>query len=334
MLRIPYTQLQNEFLKLLLKYKMSEGNANICARLFANASLDGVASHGLNRFPLFIGYIKNGYVKPKAVPIKENGFGALEVWDGLLGPGPSNAWYAMNRAMEISKSSGIGLVALRNTNHWMRGGNFGWQAVDNDCMAICWSNTKPNMPAWETKESVLGNNPLVLAIPRKKGHLVWDGAMSQFSFGKVESMKMQGKELPFLGGYDKDGKATTDPAAIMESALGIPMGYWKGAGLALMLDIMAAVLSDGQATHQVGNSVHEEYNISQVFIAIQPEKMTSLGNLNAIADGVIEHLKNATPKEEGGEQFYPGEQTLKRRMENLVNGIPVDEKYWDELYTL
>ena len=97
------------------------------------------------------------------------GFGAFERWDGHRGFGPLNAKLAMDRAVELAKEFGMGIVALGNNNHWMRGGNYGWQAADQGCIGICWSNTCPNMPAWGGMDRKIGNNPLIFAVPRSNG---------------------------------------------------------------------------------------------------------------------------------------------------------------------
>ena len=184
-LKIPYKQLLETFQVILFQEGFPETRANACAELFAKSSLDGVASHGLNRFPSFIRMIKEGYVDVRAEPLEIGRYGFFERWDGQRGAGNLNAHHCMNRAIKLSMDNGVGCVALKNTNHWMRAGNFGWQAVEQGCIGICFTNTKPNMPAWGGSEPVLGNNPLVIAFPRKEGPVVLDIAMSKFSYGKV-----------------------------------------------------------------------------------------------------------------------------------------------------
>ena len=105
-------------------------------------------SHGYQRFPRVMDYIQKGYIDVNAVPEKITGFGAVERWDGHLGMGNLNAKMAMQRAVELAAQLGIGMVAMSNTNHWMRGGAYGWQAAEAGCIGICWTNTCPNMPAW------------------------------------------------------------------------------------------------------------------------------------------------------------------------------------------
>ncbi len=122
--------------------------AVLCGRMFAEASRDGVASHGLNRFAGFVQAIRAGRILPNVDRELIASFGGLERWHGKDGPGIWNAWESMRRAIELAGKFGIGCVGLSNTNHWMRAGNYGWQAADAGCIGICWTNTIPLMAAW------------------------------------------------------------------------------------------------------------------------------------------------------------------------------------------
>src|SRR5277367_6287228 len=118
-MRIPYGELFDALLQVLLKQGFEQKRGSLCARLFADASCDGVYSHGLNRFPLFVRMIKNGTVVVDAEPELVASFGSLERWGGKSGPGNLNAHRCMERAIALSRQHGIGCVALANTNHWM-----------------------------------------------------------------------------------------------------------------------------------------------------------------------------------------------------------------------
>ncbi|HRW05245.1 MAG TPA: 3-dehydro-L-gulonate 2-dehydrogenase, partial [Caldilineaceae bacterium] len=270
-MRVPLARMQEEFTRVLHKYGLTAERASRCAAIFAENSLVGVASHGLNRFPGFIDFIRQGYINPTVEAERVAGFGAWEQWDGKLGVGPLNADLASRRALALADEFGVGCVGLRNTNHWMRGGYFGWQAAEAGYALIAWTNTKPNVPPWGAVNARVGNNPLVLAVPRSQGPVVLDMAMSQFSFGRMESAARAGRALPLPGGFDSAGNLTTDPAAIIEADRALPIGYWKGSGLALLLDLVATLLSSGQATHQIGKQV-TEYGVSQVYIAFDVAK--------------------------------------------------------------
>ena len=253
-IRIPSDKMKSEFFRILMNLGFTEERAEKCAEIFTLNSLEGVYSHGVNRFPRFVKNIKEGYIKPDAVPSLVHRTGSLEQWNGNLGPGPLNALFATDRAMELAQENGIGLVALANTNHWMRGGTYGWQAARKGFVFICWTNTCANMPAWGAKDPRLGNNPFVIAVPYKNEAIVLDFAMSQFSYGKMESFRNEGKQLPYPGGFNNQGKLTTDPDEILETWRALPVGYWKGAGLSLLLDILATILSGGLSTHEISQS--------------------------------------------------------------------------------
>jgi 3-dehydro-L-gulonate 2-dehydrogenase len=195
MKKVTYETMYLEFLRVLLKIGFTENRAKLCAKLFTEASRDGVYTHGLNRFPRFIKSIHDGDIKINDELMKVEGFGGFERWDGNEGPGNSNAHYCMNRAIELAKENGIGCVALRNTNHWMRANSYGLQAANAECIGICWTNTMPNMPSWGSDENKVGNNPIVFAVPRKEGHIVLDMAMTMFSFGKLESHALNNEML-------------------------------------------------------------------------------------------------------------------------------------------
>jgi 3-dehydro-L-gulonate 2-dehydrogenase len=332
-LRVPGDKMESEFRRILINLGFTEKKAEICAGIFTVNSLEGVYSHGVNRFPRFVKYIREGYIKPDAVPSLINRVGSLEQWDGNLGPGPLNAIFSTDRAIEITQEKGIGMVTLANTNHWMRGGTYGWQAARKGFVLICWTNTCANMPAWGAKDPRLGNNPFVIAVPYKNEAIVLDFAMTQFSYGKMELYRNEGKQLPYPGGFDDQGELTTDPVKVLETWRALPVGYWKGAGLALLLDILATILSGGISTHEISrNSV--EYCVSQVFIAIN---ITMLHNYSVIGNSVnqiIDDLKKSIPGDKANRIRYPGENVVETRIANIKNGIPVNREIWEYILSL
>ena len=328
--RIAYEELFETLLRVLVKYGFQIERARLCAQLFAEASRDGVYSHGLNRFPQFVRMVKSGIVVAGAEPRLAASFGALERWDGQRGPGNLNAHTCMDRAIALSREHGIGCVALANTNHWMRGGSYGWQAAEAGVIGICWTNTLPNLPAWGASDARVGNNPLIIAVPRAKGHVVLDMAMSQFSYGALASYRRRSEQLPVEGGFDTAGRLTRDPAAIEYSKRPLPIGYWKGSGLALMMDLVASILSGGSATFQIPAEPEKETKLSQVFIAIDPHAFQHSDDSESIADQIIEHLQSPASAVRENVR-YPGQRVLQTRKENLEKGIPVEPAIWREV---
>lgn len=334
MMRVPYDVMKAEFERVLTKYGFSSKNADAAASIFAQNSMAGVFSHGLNRFPRVIEYLKKGEIDPEVQAECVMSMGAMERWDGHRGFGPLNAKLAMDRAVELAGQFGIGIVALGNNNHWMRGGSYGWQAADQGCIGICWSNTCPNMPAWGGMDRKIGNNPMILAVPRSNGdHVVIDCAVSQFSYGKLEDCRLKGIQLPVPGGYDTQGNLTTDPAEIEKTWRVLPMGYWKGSGISIALDLIATVLTNGNSVQKIG-TFGDEVGLTQIMIAIDPGKFNSTELTDQIVNDIVADIKSSVPVQEGGEVYYPGELELKSIRENKELGIPVVEEKWNEVCSL
>jgi 3-dehydro-L-gulonate 2-dehydrogenase len=273
-------------------------------------------------------------VDVKAEAKRVSGHGALERWDGRGGVGNLNALGAMERAITLGREHGIGCVALGNTNHWMRAGTYGWQAAGAGVIGICWTNTMPNLPPWGGVDPIIGNNPLVIAVPRAGGAVVLDMAMSQYSYGTLDAYNDRGEKLPVDGGFDKDGNLTKDPAAILKSWRALPVGYWKGSGLSIVLDMMAAMMTVGNATHQLAADPLLETGVSQMFLTMNPAALGSAKVVDKIADEIVASVQNSKPATAGKPVRYPGEQTLKVRAENTELGLPVEPATWEKILAM
>ncbi len=313
----------------LIKYGLCKEIAKVSAENFVENSLYGVLSHGVNRFPKVISYLEKGYIKPENKPSLVQSMGALEKWDGNLGMGNSNAIICMDRAVELAKEYGIGCVALKNTNHWMRAGALAVRGAKANCVGICWSNTMPNMPAWGGTDRRIGNNPMAIAVPLKDGgHVLVDNAMSQFSYGAIESAKLAGKKLPVYGGFDSEGNLSCDPVEIEKTWRVLPIGYWKGSGFSILLDMAVSLLSEGNSTSDIGKISSDEYGLSQIFIAINAE---SKGD---VVERIIADIKSSQLVEGAEEILYPSERANKAFIANSQNGIEVNDGVWNKILAL
>lgn len=328
-IRLPFEEIESQLFRITVRLGFSEEDARLIAKTHTRSSCDGVASHGLNRFPRFVEYVQNDHIRIDGKMEREAEFGAVERWNGHQRAGILNATESIHRAIELAKSNGIGAIALKNTNHWMRGGTYGWLAADQGCIAICMTNTTPNMAPWGGIKNAIGNNPLVLAIPRNPGHVVLDMATSLYSYGKMEDTARKGERLPYPGGWDHQGQLTDDPGIILNTGRVLPAGLWKGSGLTILVDMMVTLLAGGQSTHQIGRRDYET-NLSQLFICIDARHSENTYQIDA--DAIIESIHDSAPT--NGKVYYPGERTLQHRTENLKNGIPVDQSVWNEILNL
>ncbi len=327
-IRIPHEQIKNRLNSILLKVGFSAHRALELSTVFAENSLEGIPSHGLNKFAEFVELCRQGIVDKHASPTALKNLGAFAVYDGNSGAGICNAVICMDKAIELATEFGIGCVALRNTNHWMRGGTYGWQAANAGCISICFTNTMPLIVPWDGIESRLGNNPLVVAVPNTNGHVVLDMAMSQFAMGRIKNYDNAGKDLPKVGGYNMAGKPTKNPKEIVESGRLMPIGYWKGSGLALMLDLLCTTLSEGNSTADIAN-MKKETALSQIFICFKADT-----NNPVFTEAIRQILAFTKTAGADGKVRYPGEHTKQTRANNLEKGIPVDSNIWANLDTL
>ena len=334
-IRVPVETVKATVKQAFLNLGLTEEQAEQCAEIHTESSLEGIESHGLNRVPRFAEYVQKGWVDIKAKPELVGAKGAVENYDGHLGIGTLNATFCMDRAVELAKVHGIGCVALKNTTHWMRGGSYAWQAAQAGFIGISWTNTESCMPMWGSKKPGVGNNPFCIAIPRKSGPIVLDMAMSQYAYGKLGVYRLAGKQLPYPGGFDKDGNLTSDPAAIEASGRILPTGYWKGTGMAIALDLAAAAMANGKT----GADLDREGRGSctgccQIFIAYDPYLFGDEEEIQAKFDDRVAAADATEPDHEGGHVTCPGERTAATRERNLREGVVVDEQIWQQCLDL
>ena len=334
-LRIPYEIVKETIKKALLQAGLTEEQAEACAQVHAQSSADGVESHGLNRVPRFVDYIRRGWVNPEGKPELKGAKGAVENYDGHLGIGVLNGLFCADRAVELAKAHGIGCVTLRNTTHWMRGGTYAWRMAQAGYAGICWINTESCMPLWGSDEQSVGNNPFCIGLPREKGPVVLDMAMSQYAYGKLGVYRLAGRKLPYPGGYDQEGNLTTDPGAIEQTRRILPMGYWKGSAMALALDLAAAMLANGNTGSEMDAiGMGSCGSCCQVFIAFDPYLFGTKEEIEEKIDRRIEAAHGSHPEREGGRILYPGERTIADRNRSMEEGVSVDEQIWRKVCAL
>ena len=311
---------------------MSEQDAKRFAEIFAGNSLDGVHSHGMNRYPRYLSDMQSGLCDAGVTQAERvSGLGGLEVWDAHFGVGPLIAQQMAERAIELARTHGIACVALRNNSHWLRAGRYGLMMADAGMLGLCMTNTCMNLVAYGAKEPSTGNNPITIAIPRKAGSLVMDMAVSQYAFGKLEIMAQEGGMLDTPCGYDLEGNLTCDPKKIVESGLMTPMALWKGSALSIMIDLMTSMLSLGRTSLEIGTPADGEKGMSQMFVCMNPAAVVDMDKAEAQMEKTIAFLNALEPKDGVHGVHAPGENLGKTRARNLERGIPVTEETWQKI---
>lgn len=332
-MKVTFSQLAAEFERVLLARNVRAETAAACAEMFARTTESGVYSHGVNRFPRFIQQLDNGDIVPDAEPAPVIRLGAIEQWDAKRSIGNLTAKKMMDRAISLASDHGIGLVALRNANHWMRGGSYGWQAAEKGYIGICWTNSIAVMPPWGAKECRIGTNPLIVAIPGNPITMV-DMSMSMFSYGMLEVNRLAGRELPVDGGFDDEGNLTRDPGVVEKNRRILPMGYWKGSGLSVVLDMIATLLSNGASVAEVTEDNSDEYGVSQIFIAIEVDRLIDAPTREAKLQRIVEFITSAERSDEDVAIRLPGHEFTQLQAANRRDGITVDDSVWAKILAL
>ncbi|MGI6403767.1 MAG: 3-dehydro-L-gulonate 2-dehydrogenase [Oscillospiraceae bacterium] len=335
-MRIPFEEVKATLKEILIhRHNTPEPFAEEVAHVITQNSLDGVYTHGINRFVTLINSIELGSVLPNETACRISGLGGYEIWDGRAGLGIVNARICTQRAIELAKTHGIACVSVRNTNHWLRGGTYGIMVAQAGMLGILFTNTKANMCAWGTMEHCVGNNPLVMAVPRSNGeHVVMDTSFSQYSYGKLQLAKLEGRTMPDPAGYDHQGNLSCDPAEVLRSRRLISMGKWKGSSIAMLLDLIASVSSFGYSSAAIAAMEgDDEKACSQTFIVINPFALGEPAQAEAIIDQALDMVLHATPVP-GQTVRYPGQAMVRIRKENTEQGIPVNEKVWNKILSL
>lgn len=332
-MRVSYQELKSEFKRVLLARNVREEIAEECATMFADTTQDGVYSHGVNRFPRFIQQLENGDIVPEAKPTKELSLGAIEQWDAHQAIGNLTAKKMMDRAIELADQNGIGVVALKNANHWMRGGGYGYQAAEKGYIGICWTNSIAVMPPWGAKECRIGTNPLIIAIPSNPVTMV-DMSCSMYSYGMLEVNRLAGRQTVVDAGFDDDGNLTKDPGTVEKNRRLLPMGYWKGSGLSIVLDMIATLLANGESVASVTEDKDDEYCVSQIFIAIEVDRLIDGKTKDEKLNRIMDYVLTAERSDPDVAIRLPGHEFVKIKADNQANGIPVDDSVWQTLKSL
>ncbi|WP_073580228.1 3-dehydro-L-gulonate 2-dehydrogenase [Vibrio quintilis] len=330
---IPLEEIQVRFKQALLKRDMPPESAEKLAAGFVEMANEGVYSHGINRFPVFISQVDQGHINLNATPECVNSFGALEQWDCHLGPGILNGLTCSERAMELARDYGIGMVAMRNSNHWMRGGTYALKMAREGFAGIAATNSIAVMPAWGAKDCRIGNNPLMMAIAGEPPVLV-DCSMSQYSNGQLQNHALAGQSLSVPGGFDNDGNPTTDPDVLLDNKRLMPMGFWKGSSLSIVLDMMLTAISGGNSVRALTEDVGAEFGVSQFLIAIDISKTMGQAQFKQEMQRIRAYVLASEPGETGQVKIAGSGIQAYIDKHQLQGGIEIHPEIWQQILSL
>lgn len=303
---IGYDALQQRVTQIFSAY-LDESAAAHVAHCLVDAEARGVASHGVGRIPVYTKRLRLGVVN-RAPRLSFRDGGATGHLDGDNGMGYVVARAAMQHAVDKGVKHGIGMVLASNSNHFGMAASYLQQAVEANLCALVFTNAPPLMPVWGGRTPFLGTSPFAFAAPGNTPFML-DMATSTVAFGKIRRAARMGESIPADWALDAEGRPTTDPHAAIDGVV-LPMGGPKGAGLGLMMEIVAGVMSGSAFGGEVRNQNADfsaPQNVGHTFITFRPDCAMPFGDYLGRVDELVARAK-ASPLAAGVERIYmPGE---------------------------
>jgi LDH2 family malate/lactate/ureidoglycolate dehydrogenase len=307
---------------------IAKSDAEDAARILVTADLMGHATHGVLRLESYTERLRSGAVDANARITVEAVAPAIARIDGANALGPLVGMRALREAMERARSQGVGIAFARNSNHFGAIAPYCLIAAEQGFASMIGSNASTTIAPTGGVETRLGNNPLGFGVPRGDGRpVILDMAMSVVARGKIRAALERGQSIPDTWATDRDGKATTDPRAALDGFL-LPFGGYKGYGLALIVDLLAGVLSGAAYLTHVNSwldDADKPGNLGHFFVLIDTRVLGSaewlaqrMGDFQAIVHGTA-RADAAVPVR------LPGEIELDRLERHRRDGLALDE---------
>jgi len=311
----------------LQKLGLSKEEAGILADSLILADLRGVTSHGIVRLSTYVQRIEAGVLDPKAVMEFESSRGAVALLDARNGFGQLAGHKAMTTALKLAADHGIGMVGVKNSNHFGIASYYTIMAAEQDMIGLVMTNASPAMAPFGTISPLLGTNPLSIAVPAaQQKPIVLDMSMSMVARGKIRYSALTKKEIPLGWALDEKGNPTTDPEVALKGSL-VPIGGVKGSGLSLIVDILCGILTGSSMTGEVKNitDMTGPAKTGHVFMAINITSFMSLDQFKASVDTVIRNIKSLPPAKEGQTIYMAGEIEYNLEETRQREGIALDD---------
>ncbi len=331
---VSHTRLREFVTDILGAFGMPRHIVDPTARLMVETDLRGVDSHGTGMLPRYVEWIRDGFIDLAAEPKTVRDELATALLDGQKGLGYYPSTVAMELAIAKARTYGVGIVAVRNSNHFGAAANYSMMALAHDLIGLVTTNS-PYIAMVPTfgRAPMLSTNPISLAAPAgAEPSFVLDMATTTVAVGKLRIAARWGKPIPEGWAMDPTGRPTTDPNVALAHRLLSPLGGsralggHKGYGLGVMVDILSGVLSGGVYGNLFFRSDMAKgklHNVGHCFAAIDPSRFRPIEEFKADMDDMLRALKES-PKAEGEERIYTaGEPEAECERRRRADGIPL-----------
>lgn len=327
--RIPARELGSLAQHILMAVGMDDAGARIAAKALLEADLRGVDSHGVRQVPRYARAIADHAIDGRVVPGLTRQFGATAVVDAGHGMGHPAAMLAATTAASLAQAHGVGLVTVRNSNHFGAAFPYVEAIADEGCLGFVTTNGPPVMVPFGGSRAAICNNPLAWAIPtRRAPRIVLDMACSAAARGRIRLAQREGRRIPTDWATDTDGTPTDDPTAALAGFLQ-SVGGPKGYGLAVVNEILAGALTASPVLSAVPSEVvtsdrfSRSMDIGHALIAIDPRALTDQDDFLDRVETIRDELARVEPRPGVDEVLLPGEIEFRTRLDREANGVPL-----------
>jgi L-2-hydroxycarboxylate dehydrogenase (NAD+) len=330
------SKLKDLIKNIFINHKLKKDHASICAEALINAELVGAPSHGLSRLKMYCDRISKKVINPKPIiKIKKISQSITHV-DANNSIGFVAADIAIKTAIRNAKKTGIGLVAVKNSGHYGLSGYYAEQAVKKNLMVMVFTNAPPAVAPHGSLKSLFGTNPICFGTPTgSKVPFILDTSISIINRGKIRVAAREGHKIPRGVALDKYGRPTTNPKKALEGVQ-LPMGGFRGSGLAWMVDILSGVLTGGNHAGRVKDPFDDftgPQNIGHLFFVLKPNLFVGNSFNKRIKDNIKTVKK--LPKIKGVKEiFYPGQSKFIRYKTNSKKEISIPKNILKDLIAL
>jgi L-2-hydroxycarboxylate dehydrogenase (NAD+) len=320
------------------KVGLSQDSANSVANLMIEADLSGAAAHGIFRLSQYVNRIKLGAINPQPDIRVERTAAATAIVDGDNGMGHLAVAQAVKTAVEQAQESGVAWVGVHNSNHAGAAGVYATMIAAEGMIGIYSAVASANhMGAWGGAEPLLGTNPLAIAIPCEGWPAVLDVATSVVSYGTIKNYRLQKRRIPV--GWMIDPNSGADLVEPDETAGGLllPVGGYKGAGLALMLGLLAGTLNGapfGKKVVDFNQSPERVCDTGQFVVALDVSRFAPLAEFMASASSDLDGLRKSRRLPGIEEIRLPGDERYRRRQGQLREGLALTSELISQLKEL
>ena len=300
------------------------------------ADLRGVDSHGVIRLPVYAQRIRKNVVNARALPRVIRTHTAVALMDGDNGLGAVVGSRAMEKAIALATTAGIGFVGVRRTNHFGIASYYVQKALQQGFIGCAASNAPPHMAPFGGRARLLGTNPFSIGIPAKEeASLLFDASTSVVARGKIIVAAQEGKTIPPGWAIDPEGNPTTNAKAALAGSV-LPFGGPKGSAISFIIDVLCGVLSGAAFAMHLGTleNLEAEQNLGHIFMAMRTDLFMSKDEFGARMDEIVRMLKSSPPAPDTARVLAPGELERQNEANNKVLGVPLVPSVIDQLAAL